>query len=200
MLSVKRWCYLSNRNKSSVVFVPSGRFSISSFLSIYPLYTDCSHFPKIFFSFFLALFQFEDYFFFFTRNVITHTKLTRIDRSIERIFGNKGEIFWKFFFFFNNEIFKGEWKRGEGTFCIKRSLTSANQGWEQRTWTELKARTFFPLLSVYAQPTYTVGTRPFCRNISRRVGILGQNFRKIRRNAPLNYPANIFFRLTNRKE
>lgn len=116
MLSVKRWCYLSNRNKSSVVFVPSGRFSISSFLSIYPLYTDCSHFPKIFFSFFLALFQFEDYFFFFTRNVITHTKLTRIDRSIERIFGNKGEIFWKFFFFLITKFLKGNGKEGKGRF------------------------------------------------------------------------------------
>lgn len=167
-------------------------FYISFIYRLFPL-------SKNLFFFFSRVISIRRLFFFFTRNVITHTKLTRIDRSIEGIFGNKGEIL-EVFFFFNNEIFKGEWKRGEGTFCIKRSLTSANQGWEQRTWTELKARTFFPLLSVYAQPTYTVGTRPFCRNISRRVGILGQNFRKIRRNAPLNYPANIFFRLTNRKE
>lgn len=56
------------------------------------------------------------FFFFFTRNVITHTKLTRIDRSIEGIFGNKGEIFWKFFFFLITKFLKRNGKKGKGRF------------------------------------------------------------------------------------
>lgn len=86
MLLVESWWVLSNEDQDRSKWVKRGlrcRVDVSPFrrspLYIFPSYTDCSHFPKFFFSSFSRqLFQFEDYLSFFTR-INTH-EIDTIDR------------------------------------------------------------------------------------------------------------------------
>ena len=156
---------------------------------------DCSHFPKPFFS--PELFQFEDYPFlslvYCNKRVLR--KLTRIDRRYIK----RGGIF--FFFFLTNEIFKGNGK-GRKSVC-KRTLlyqttmtvvTSANQGWEQRTWTEREPFFLPSPPCICTTHIHAVGARP--KYFTSRFRILGIG----RFDASPNCPANIFRSITVEKQ
>lgn len=120
MLLVESWWVLSNEDQDRSKRVKRGlrcRVDVSPFrrspLYIFPSYTDCSHFPKFFFSSFSRqLFQFEDYLSFLLE--LTHMKLTR---SIERIFGNKGKVF-----FLTTKFLRGMEK--DGRACVNGRFVS----------------------------------------------------------------------------